>query len=335
MKRKYGFVAFLLAGILLAGMGLTGLYVRENEGTPAQKLTVVTSFYPMYVLALNIVGDTPDVTVQNLSENQTGCLHDYQLTPEDMKTLSSADVFVINGGGIESFLADVAANYPELTIINASENVELISSEKEHDHEEHDHEEHDHTEEVDADHNEADDDHTEHSHGTENAHAWLNIEDYMVQVQTVAQYLSELDSIHTKEYMSNAQDYLDKLTSLKSEAEAVVQLASGSEIISFHEAYDYVAKEYGMEVVYTMDLDEERQVSAGEVAEVVSAIKEHGIKVVLAEELYGKSMGDTVERETDAKVYYLDTLVRGTNLADSYLNGMKANIQLLKEAYAQ
>jgi zinc transport system substrate-binding protein len=68
---------------------------------------------------------------------------------------------------------------------------------------------------------------------------------------------------------------------------------------------------------------------------VVGQIKDHGVKTVLAEELYGKDMGDTIERETDAKVYYLDTMVRGKYEADSYLNAMKKNIQILKEAFAQ
>lgn len=58
----------------------------------------------MYIAAENIVGDAEGVTLTNLSEPQTGCMHDYQLTPEDMKLLSRADVFIVNGGGIENFV---------------------------------------------------------------------------------------------------------------------------------------------------------------------------------------------------------------------------------------
>lgn len=64
--------------------------------------------------------------MENLSEPQTGCLHDYQLTPEDMKLLQTADVFIVNGGGIENFLTDVAKACPNLTIINASQGLDLI-----------------------------------------------------------------------------------------------------------------------------------------------------------------------------------------------------------------
>ena len=65
--------------------------------------------------------------LENLSEPQTGCLHDFQLTPEDMKLLSTADVFVINGGGIESFMSDVAKAYPKLDVVEACEDVALLS----------------------------------------------------------------------------------------------------------------------------------------------------------------------------------------------------------------
>lgn len=80
----------------------------KNTDEADDILTVVTSFYPMYIAALNIVDGVEGVRLENLSEPQTGCLHDFQLTPEDMKLLSTADVFVINGGGIESFMSDVA-----------------------------------------------------------------------------------------------------------------------------------------------------------------------------------------------------------------------------------
>lgn len=303
MKRKYGFVTVLLLVLLLAGVGLTRLYVANESGKEQEQFKVVTSFYPMYIAALNVIGDSSGVVLENLSEPQTGCLHDYQLTPADMKLLSTADVFVVNGGGIESFLSDVAESYPDLTVVNASENVNLLTEEEEE--------------------------------GAENAHAWMNIPYYMEQVQTIADGLAEKDASHADIYQENAKTYLKKLSALEEDASEAEQLASGTDIIIFHEAYAYVAQEYGMNVVYTLDLDEERQVSAGEVADVVEQIQDHGVKIVLAEELYGKDMGDTIERETDAKVYYLDTLVRGEYDADSYLDAMKENIRILKEAFSQ
>ena len=89
----------------------------KNTDEADDMLTVVTSFYPMYIATLNIVDGVEGVRLENLSEPQTGCLHDFQLTPEDMKLLSTADVFVINGGGIESCFCDVGKPYPNRGVV--------------------------------------------------------------------------------------------------------------------------------------------------------------------------------------------------------------------------
>ncbi len=336
MRHKYRFTAVLLVGILLVSILLTNLYVKTEEAGDTDKLRVVTSFYPMYIAALNVIGDQSNVELENLSEPQTGCLHDYQMTPADMRLLSGADVFIVNGGGIESFLSDVAEAYPDLTILNASDQVELLpESEQEHDHEAdldagHSHEadsEEEHHDDTDSD------DHT-HAHSDENAHAWMSIPDYRIQVQTIADGLIKADPAHADVYQKNATAYDEKLAALEKEAEEVKTYTEGKDLVIFHEAYDYVAEDYGMHVIYTLNLDEERQVSAGEVADVVSEIKTHGITTVFAEELYGSDMGNTIERETDAKVCYLDTMVRGEYEADSYLKAMENNIRMIREAFA-
>ena len=95
-----------------------------------------------------------------------------------------------------------------------------------------------------------------------------------------------------------------------------------------------MADDLGMNVCYLLDLDEERSVSAGEVRDVINAIKNDGVSVVLAEELYGKDMGDTVSRETDVDVVYIDPLNRGDYEKDSYIDGMRKNIELVREAFS-
>ena len=300
-KNKYVFVLVMLVVITVVSGLLTNIYVRESgRKQEEQTLTVVTSFYPMYIAALNVIGDTDGVHLQNLSEPQTGCLHDFQLTPEDMKLLSKADVFIINGGGIESFMKDVAKSYPDLTIIEASEGIDLLEDE-----------------------------------GEENAHAWMSVATYEEQVNHIAEGLAAADEKHASDYQKHADAYTVKLDALKERQQKAAEKIKGQSVILFHEAYDYVADDYGLDVAYVLDLDEERQVSAGEVADVLAAVRDDHVKYILAEELYGKSMGDTVEKETDAKVIYLDALNRGDYDADSYIKGMSANIDLIEQYLTQ
>ena len=106
--------------------------------------------------------------------------------------------------------------------------------------------------------------------------------------------------------------------------------AQGKPVVILHEAYAYVAQELGMQNIYCLNLDEERQVSAREAAEVMEKISTKQVSVVLVEELYGKDLGNAIESETDAKICYLDTMVRGDYEADSYLRAVQKNIDVLR-----
>ena len=296
----------------------------KNTDEADDMLTVVTSFYPMYIATLNIVDGVKGVRLENLSEPQTGCLHDFQLTPEDMKLLSTADVFVINGGGIESFMSDVAKAYPKLDVVEACEDVALLSEDDADS-------DHDHDHDADAESDSAHD----HDHGDENAHAWMSVPRYRTMVKTIASHLAQKDEAHAEEYYANAEKYDAKLAKLEKEQDSLKSLTDGQNIVIFHEAYAYVADDFSMNACYLLDLDEERSVSAGEIKQVISAIKDDGVSVILAEELYGKSMGDTVSRETDVHVVYIDPLNRGEYDKDSYLDGMEQNIELIKDAFTK
>ena len=356
MKNKCKFVGIMFLCILivctLAVMayehtaGKTGAAGEMSDASDSAKntdeaddmLTVVTSFYPMYIATLNIVDGVKGVRLENLSEPQTGCLHDFQLTPEDMKLLSTADVFVINGGGIESFMSDVAKAYPKLDVVEACEDVALLSEDDADSDHDHDHDadaesdsDHDHDHEADTESDSAHD----HDHGDENAHAWMSVPRYRTMVKTIASHLAQKDEAHAEEYYANAEKYDAKLAKLEKEQDSLKSLTDGQNIVIFHEAYAYVADDYSMNACYLLDLDEERSVSAGEIKQVISAIKDDGVSVILAEELYGKSMGDTVSRETDVHVVYIDPLNRGEYDKDSYLDGMEQNIELIKDAFTK
>lgn len=373
IKNKYIFVVILLCSILFVSFGFTNIYVSQNQPTEEDDFVVVTSFYPMYIASMNIIGQTEGVTLKNLSEPQTGCLHDFQLTPADMKLLSTADVFVINGGGIESFMEDIAKQYPDLVVVEACDDIELLCETgahgheheeslhdhekepveelntemhdneeehvEEHDTETHDHEleeEHSHEFDVEHDHetelNQIADSHADHNHDV-NAHAWMSVENYRKQVETIASGLAKTAPEFAESFLANAGIYDGKLEELQVEQENLLTLTQGEEVIIFHCAYDYVAEDLGLEVAFCMDLDEERQVSAGEVAEVLEVIENHEVKYIFAEALYGSDMCEMIQKEANVKVVYLDPLNRGEYETDSYLIGMKNNLKLIQEVF--
>lgn len=337
MKSKNLFVAVMLSVILAVSLGLTGIYVTLNsDEQPEEKKYIVTSFYPMYVMTANLIDGISELQVTNLSEPKTGCLHDYQLTPADLKLLSKADLFVINGCDMESFLDNVMEEYQDLTIVETTSGQTPIQGEDHHEQEDVDHEEeHDH-EQEDVDHEEEHDHEEAHDHAHEsNGHMWMSVASYRGQVEYLAERLCEQYPMYATQIADNAKAYDSQLEALAHRQEKLTAKTGGTDVVLLHSAYAYVAKDYGWEVSVLMDLDEEDQVaalSAGDLALAVSEINEKGIRVILAEETYGASVAESLEQETDAKVVYLDTCNRGDFSLDSYLVSMNHNIDLLYEA---
>ncbi len=294
MRGKYRFVAAMLFAVAFCSGVFVWIYQMWQEPAKNGEITVAASFYPVYIAARNVAGACEGIEIKSLSEPQTGCLHDFQLTPEDMKLLSKADLFLVNGGGMEQFLEDAAGQYPALPIVEIADDAEMLE---------------------------------------ENAHVWMSVKRYRSQVAKITEALCEIAGEYAKELKENARAYDMRLDALEKQQEKMVKAAAGSKVILFHEAYAYLADDYEIEVAYSINLDEERQVSAGEVAEVLDAIDQEGVRIIFAEELYGRALAETVQKEADVFVYYLDTLVRGEDDPDSYCKGMQENIKILQQAF--
>ena len=333
-REKAVFVFLLLSCIALFFLGSTAIYLKSTKSVYSadaekESFVITASFYPVYIAALNVAGDIDGVEVRNLTQPQTGCLHDYQLTTEDMKAMADSDVLLINGGGIESFVSKVAKTYPKLSIINLSASFAELPEEDEEE-EDHDHEDSAH---EDADHEDADHDH-DHDHGEQNSHFWMDIELYRKEVESMEEGLSIRDPVHADQYKKNAEAYLKKLESLQSEEAELKAALSGKKVVVFHEAFLYLAEDLDMQITMTMDLDEERQVSAGEVRQVLDALALSDDKIIFAERTYGEEMGDRMTEEASATVIYLDPLTRPKDgqesEQDGYLLAMQENFDKIR-----
>lgn len=308
----------ILLIVALAGAGFTILTGGGNPGTENDdKLHIVTSFYPVYIAALNVADGLEDVEVTNMTENNGGCLHDYQLTAADMKKLENADVFIINGAGMETFMESILETYPDLTVIDSSENIPLLECE-EHDHAGHE-SEHEHEGEEG------------HDHGEYNGHIWLNPDTYVMQIENMKHGLMELDEAHAAGYEANAHAYTEKVQQIGAELEAIGAKRPKEHIVIFHDSYAYLADKLNFHIVHQVVMEEDTSFSAGEIAEIMEEIKENGVSVLLAEKQYSDQIPTRIAEETGTKVIIVDSLVSGEMDKDAYINGMKENIRILKE----
>jgi zinc transport system substrate-binding protein len=163
----------------------------------------------------------------------------------------------------------------------------------------------------------------------------MSVSCYRKQVSNIAKGLIETNPANSLKYERNLAEYDNKLEKLEEQQQEVKKLFREKSAILLHPAFAYVAKDLCIEVEYSMDFDAEGQVSAGEVATLITLIQSEEIPFIFAEELYGKDMCDTIQREVDVTVIYLDPLNRGEYEADSYIEAMSRNMKHLLDAFTE
>lgn len=283
--------------------------------------TVLTSFYPIYLFALNLLNGIEGVTLSNLAAPTTGCLHDYQLQTGDMKQLAQADAFLINGAGMESYLGGVFEAFPTLPVVDASTGVTLLEECSDHGHDHHDDEE-------------SEDD---HDHAT-NAHIWLDAQNAVLMVQNLAEGLTAALPAHAEAIAANRDAYVLRLTALDAELTDALSALPHHEVITFHEAFPYFAEAYGLHVAAIINRDPDDALSPRALAELCTTVNSLGAPPLFTEPQYEDIAAQTIARETGAPLYTLDPVVTGP-VADVplswYEDVMRQNLAVLLEALGE
>lgn len=294
-----------------------------------ESFKIVTSCYPVYVMSLNIAKNVPNAKVVNMCEINTGCLHNFQLKSDDLKKIEESSAFVINGAGMESFLDKIVDELPKVKVVDSSKNIELLKDncdcDEEHGHHEHyEHNEyHENSEHV----------HTHaHCHHEYNPHIWMSVSNCIKQVENIKNELILIDPIHENMYEENAKNYIYKLEELKNKIHSKLDSLKNKDIITFHDAFPYFANEFGLNIVGVINHEPEEEPNMKELKSLIDLIKDKNVKNLFVEPQYPQGIATTIANETNAKVYVLDPAVTGEDSADSYINIMEKNLNVLCEA---
>lgn len=305
-------IYILLGAVIgLSGCGNTGGNMTAQDGT----LQVVTSFYPMYLLAQEALNDVEGITLTNMAQPETGCLHDYELTTKDMKTLEGADILIINGGGMEGFLEQAISRYPALHIIDTSSGVmPLEENDEGHVHEEA------HVEVHEA--------HVqEHDHGA-NAHYWLSPANACIQVDSIASELATLMPEEAEQLGANAEAFRGQAEDLKEQMAGMQQ--EHVHVGIFHEGFAYLANEMGFHTVIGIFAEEYSAPSAKEVTEAIEMAKAEDVKLYLIADDIGAEYGALLMSEAGGQMVLLDPLTNIDKDGASYLERMEKNVSSIR-----
>ena len=262
-------------------------------------VNIVTSFYTTYVFTKNITKDVPNVNVENMSDNHSGCLHDYHLDTKDMKKIENADVFVINGAGFESFLEKVYEK-EDLYLIDASEDLDLIQSKYE---------------------------------DKPNEHTWLSISNAILQVDKIATKLTEIDKDNADKYIENKDLYIERLKQLRNELrESLYDVNKDIKIVTTHDAFAYFANDFDIEITDVIEREEGQSPTQKEMKAIIDNIKENDVCGIFIEPDYSNKLAQTIANESNVKVYTLDSITSGDGNIYDYENKMKQNIETIRES---
>jgi zinc transport system substrate-binding protein len=289
MKKNIFFAIIISAVIvsLFAAVKYSG-----KQQSPPDKITIVTTLFPLYDFAKTIGGDNVEVILLLPPGVEP---HSFEPTPGDITKISRANIFVFTGEFMEPWAHEILSGISnkKLIVVDASKGINLIPASQQHEHH------HEHGEQCK---------HHEHEqYEGMDPHIWLDFDNDTIIIDNITNALCEVDADNADFYHANAERYKTKLAQL--DADYKTQLSDcTSETIVFggHYAFGYMAKRYNLNYLAAQGLAPDSEPTATDLIALIEQIKKGNIRCVFYEELASPKIAETLASETGAKMLMLN-----------------------------
>ena len=276
MNGRRSVVLGLVAALVVVGCGgggTTPASASDGSGASADAVTVVTTTTVFADLVRNVGGDL--VSVTSLVPNG-GDVHTFEPRPADIQTVSKARLFVMNGLGLDDWLGKTIANAsaggtPVVRLGVDEPGVELLPGE---------------------------------DPGTQNPHLWMNVAYAKLYVDRIAAALESIDGAHAARYDRQAAAYEARLDALDASVRSRIATIpeANRKLVTFHDAFPYYARAYGITIVGVAVQAPGQDPSAGYTAQLITAIRDAGVKAIFSEAQFPTRLVDQLGAETGATV---------------------------------
>lgn len=311
MKR---FCLFLLIIALLPSFSLSA--------DPAENKRVLCTTFPLYQLTRNVTRGVEGLEVDLMIPAAQGCPHHYSLTPGDIRRIAAADILVVNGLGMEEFLGPSLKHVnPDILVIDSSRGLEGLIRDGHADSDQ------GHGSEA---YQEA---HSDHQHDV-NPHLFASPAMASRLVMNIGESLAGTRPGQAEPLRRNAHDYAQVLDELATEFKNLGTRLAQTRIVTQHGAFDYLARDTGLEIVATLNQQGGDALSAAGMINLVRMIKECGVGALFTEPQYPQRVGKALAAETGLPVGELDPVASGPEDAplDYYEQVMRRNLEVLEES---
>lgn len=290
---------------LLAAAALLFAQMIAGPALAQDKLKVVATFSILADFVKAVGGDRVEVKAL-VGPNSDA--HVYQPAPSDARTLADAKVVFVNGLGFEGWINRlVKASGTKAAMATATKGIKPRKS---------------------------DDD---HGHGDADPHAWQSVANAKIYAANVRDALIAADPAGKSAYEANATAYLAKLDALDAEVKTAVAAipADRRRIITTHDAFGYFGVAYGVAFIAPQGVSTESEVSAKDVAKIITQIKKEKIPAVFLENVTDERLLKRIGEESGARIggtLYSDALTDEKGSAPTYLDMMRHNVKQLASA---
>ena len=293
MKKKR-VISITIVVIILIIMLIVANF-NKKEKTLNNNFKILTSFYPIYIITQNITDGAKNIEVSNMSDVNVGCIHDYSLTTSNLRKFETTDVFIENGKDLETFTENIVSLYPDIKIIESAEDVSNIIEDEDE----------------------------------KNAHIWLSIDNYIMQINKIADKLAEANAENEAIYFDNAKEYTQKLYTLKQEY-SNIKNNQEKKAVCLNEALEYLLEDLNIKGINIQSDHEQSTISAETMKEIIEKMKAENIRVIFIDKYDNKNVAELLANETNASIYTLNSAMTGNGDKDSYLDIMKENLEIIK-----
>ncbi len=300
-------LGFLLMGAL-AYIFRTGIFKNRASQVattnPANKIQVVGTFYPLAHFARQAGGDYVDVVNITPAGAEP---HDYEPTPQDIVKAYNAKVFIMNGGGVDTWAEKIQTDLESkgVIVVNMSKDIQLMEAPA----------------------------------GTEfsaDPHIWLDPVLAEQEVGLIRDALIKADPAHANAYNKNASDYITQLKNLDNQYKTGLASCQLHDIVTSHAAFGYMAKRYGLTQIPIAGLSPDAEPSSQQLAQIVQLVKQNHIKYVFFETLVSPKLSQTIANATGAQIIAFNPLEGLTDneiqSGKTYISVMQDNLSALRTA---
>jgi zinc transport system substrate-binding protein len=286
----------LLIGAAGAVLGVLLMRTAPDSFLANEKVSVATSFYPLYFFAQKIGGDKADVFAVTPAGTEP---HDYEPSPQDILRIEKSAMLIVLGT-IEPWAENVTGNISNKNIVIVKAGADIIK-------------------EDDAD-----------------AHVWLNPVLAQRLVDVIAAGFLQADPENSGFYTGRANAMKEELRVLDQEYVRGLEHCSQKNIVVSHAAFGHLASAYGLTQVPVYGLSPDFEPSARELAQVARFAKEHDVQYIFFESLVSPRLSETIAQEIGVRTLALNPLEGLTSQeiaeGEDYFTHMRTNLANLRKA---